>query len=598
MRDFLKQILATFLALCIFMGLSLGGLLTMILILMASSKDSTPSVQDKSVLTIDMAQPIPDASQNLQLRDVFTAAKRDSLALRSVVRAIDIAAQDPRILAIYLYSRDTTATNPTGYANLKEVREALQRFRQAGKKIYAYDMDWQEREYYLASVADQIAINPMGSLELNGFSSETTFFAGALQKFGIGVQAIWQGKYKSAVEPFLRNQRSEASRQQTTQLLNNLWDEFTATTSQGRQLKPEQLQDIANRNGYLTAAEAQKAKLVDRTAYFDEILDQLKQLTGEDEESKAFRQINLDQYIAAVDDQINPHRGGKIAIVYADGEIVNGQGEFGQIGGDRLARQLRTLRQDDAIKAVVLRVNSPGGSATAADVIQREVILTQKVKPVVVSMGNVAASGGYWIATSANRILAESNTLTGSIGVFGLQPNIQKLANSNGITWDVVKTGKFSDSRTLTRPKTPEEIAVIQRIVRQIYEQFLTKVAQSRNLERDKVAEIAQGRVWSGQQAKQLGLVDEIGGLEAAIATAAKLAKLGDEWQVEEFPKTTSLEAKIIRQFLGSQLHTQASPEDAISQVFQMFEADLKTLQLMNDPRGIYLRMPENLRIQ
>jgi protease-4 len=598
MRDFLKQILATLLALCIFMGLSLGGLLTVILVLASSSKDSAPTVENQSVLTIDMAQSIPDVDRTLRLQDVFTNAKPDSLTLRSVVQAIDIAAQDPHILAVYLYSRNTAVANPTGYANLKEVREALQRFRQSGKKIYAYDMDWQEREYYLASVADQIAINPMGSLELNGFSSETTFFAGALQKFGIGMQAIWQGKYKSAVEPFLRSQRSDASRQQTEKLLNDLWGEFAATTSQGRQLKPEQLQEIANSKGYLTAADAQQAKLIDRTAYVDEILDQLKQLTGEDKDSKSFRQISLGQYITAVDDQINPRQGGKVAVVYADGEIVNGQGELGQIGGDHLARQLRALRLDDEVKALVLRVNSPGGSATAADVIQREVILTQKVKPVVVSMGNVAASGGYWISTYANRILAESNTITGSIGVFGLQPNIQKLANSNGITWDVVKTSQFSDSRTLTRPKTPEEIAVIQRIVRQIYDQFLTKVAQSRQLERPKVAEIAQGRVWSGQQAKNLGLVDEIGGLEAAIAAAAKLAHLGDKWHVEEFPKTTTLEAKIIQQLLGSRLQTQGSPQDALSQFFHVFEADLKTLQLMNDPRGIYLRMPENLRIQ
>jgi protease IV len=360
------------------------------------------------------------------------------------------------------------------------------------------------------------------------------------------------------------------------------------------------LKAITDNQGYLTAEDAKAKKLVDRLAYADEMLDQLKKITGEDGDSKAFRQISLRSYASAVDDQINPTNGEQVAVVYAEGEIVNGQGAPGSIGGDRLARQLRQLRLDPKVKAVVLRVNSPGGSSTASEVIQREVILTKQAKPLVVSMGSTAASGGYWISTYADRIFAEPNTITGSIGVFGLQPNFQKLANDNGITWDVVKTGKFADSRTLTRPKSPEEIAVIQKIVGQIYDQFLAKVAKSRNLDPAKVAEIAQGRVWSGAEAKKLGLVDELGGLDAATADAAQRAKLGKNWHVEEYPEAKSFEGQLFKSLLGARLEavnkTEAA-EDPFSIELQKIQADLLSLRSLNDPHGIYMRLPDNLRI-
>jgi protease-4 len=445
-------------------------------------------------------------------------------------------------------------------------------------------------------------MNPMGSFELNGLSSETTFYSGALEKFGIGVQAIWRGKYKSAIEPWIRKSRSEASRQQTTQLLNDLWQEFLQSSGQARKLDPKAMQQLSNSKGILTPQEAQQAKLVDNLVYTDQMIDQLQKITGEDEDSKSFKQISLPAYAATID--TNPGFGKRdwVAVVYADGEIVNGQGGPGQIGGDSLASQLRKLRQDKDIKAVVLRVNSPGGSATAADIIQREVILTQKSKPVVISMGGVAASGGYWISTYANKIFAEPNTITGSIGVFGLQPNFQKIANQNGITWDVVKTGQFADSMTVSRPKSPAEIAVIQRIIGQIYNQFLTKVAESRKLDKAKVEQIAQGRVWSGIEAKKIGLVDELGGLNQAIATAAELAKLGDNWHVQEYPTTKTLEEQLLRSLFGTKLQSffqvQAPPQDIFSSELQNLQEDFHSLRTLNDPRGIYMRMPENLRIR
>jgi protease IV len=603
MRDFFKHTLATLLALCIFAGISIGGLLMLVVTIAASgSKDAKPTVQKQSILTIDMGQSIADSEPDVSARELLQNGRPNVVQLRPTVKAIAAAAKDDRISGIFLFNRNSAENNGSSYANLKEVREALEKFKASGKKIYAYSVDWSEKEYYLASVADTIGMNPMGSFELNGLSSETMFYGGALEKFGVGVQAIWRGKYKSAIEPWVRKTRSEASRQQTAKLLNDIWQEFLDTSGKGRKLDAKVLQALSDSKGILTPQEAKDAKVVDSLVYNDQMIDELKKITGEDNDSKSFKQISLPTYVETVDLD-SGKKGDRIAVIYASGEIVNGQGGPGAIGGDSLSRQLRQLRQDDDIKAVVLRVNSPGGSATASDIIQRELILIQKSKPVVISMGGVAASGGYWISTYGSKIFAEPNTITGSIGVYGLQPNFQKVANANGITWDAVKTGKFADSMTISRPKSKEEIAVIQRTIGVIYDQFITKVAESRKLDKAKVAEIAQGRVWSGAEAKKIGLVDEIGGLEQAIAAAAKLANLGDKWQVQEFPEVQTLEERFLRSVFGNShvqsfFQAQEQPQDLFTSEFKNLQADFHSLRSLNDPRGIYMRMPENLRIK
>ncbi len=603
MRDFLKQTLSTLLALCVFTGIGISGLLTLIIVIaISSSQGSDPNIAKQSMLTIDMGQSIEDSEPEVSAQDLIQNGRPNVVRLRPMVQAITAAAEDDRIVGIFLFNRNSAVSNESSYANLKEVRRALEKFKASGKKIYAYDVDWEEREYYLASIADQIGINPMGSLELNGLSSETMFYSGALEKFGIGVQAIWRGKYKSAIEPWVRTQRSEASRQQTAKLLGDLWQDFLQSSSKNRQLEPKVMQQLSNSKGILSAQDAKQAKLVDKLVYTDQVIDELKTITGEDKDSKSFKQVSLASYTETLDSSPGFGQRDQVAVVYANGAIVNGQGGPGLIGGDALSRELRKLRQDEQVKAIVLRVNSPGGSATASDIIQREVILTQQRKPVVISMGGVAASGGYWISTYANKIFAEPNTITGSIGVFGLQPNVQKIANQNGITWDVVKTGKFADSLTITRPKNKEEIALIQRIVGQIYDQFLTKVAESRKLDKAKVGQIAQGRVWSGTEAKKIGLVDELGGLNQAITAAAELAKLGDNWRVEEYPTTTTLEQRLLRSLFGTKLQrlfpVNLSPQHVFSDELERLEADFEQLRTLNDPRGIYMRMPEDFRIR
>ena len=605
MKDFLKytcaSLLGTFLGLLLLGSIGLGGLVLLIALAASSSKDSGPQVKDKSVLVLDLSLNITDSkpirSTSAAIQDVLSDNSGNAVTLRTVLDTIESAKKDPKIVGIYL--EGSSDSSSSGFANLKEVRSALQRFRDAKKPIFAYQMDWNERDYYLGSVANTIAVNPYGSLEINGFSSQAMFFTGALQKYGLGVQVTRVGKYKSAVEPFLLTKMSPENRQQTQKLLGDMWGEYLTTVGPNRKVTVPQLQAVADKGGVLMADEALKSKLVDKVVYFDEIAAELKKLTGTDRENKSFKQISLKNYAKIAENKKSTlaNKKNQIAVLYAEGEIVDGEGGPTEVGGDRIAQEMRKIREDDDVKAVVLRVNSPGGSATAAEVIGREVMLTGKKKPVIVSMGNLAASGGYWISMGSNRIFAEPNTITGSIGVFGMLFNAEKLAANNGLTWDVVKTARFADINTVSRPKNPQELANIQRIVDRIYDRFITKVADSRKLPKNKVQEIAQGRVWSGTAAKQLGLVDEIGGLEDAVAEAAKQAKLGDDWQLEEYPKRRSFEEQILARLSGVRVLTPAAKLDPLTAEVKKMQEELGVIKSMNDPQGIYVRLPFNLRI-
>ncbi|MEG4497122.1 signal peptide peptidase SppA [Microcoleus sp. F10-C6] len=606
MRDFLKytcaSLLGTFLGLLLLGSIGLGGLVLLIALAASSSKDSGPQVKDKSVLVLDLSLNITDSkpsrSTSAAIEEVLSEdSAGDTVTLRTVLDTIESAKKDPKIVGIYL--EGSSDSSSSGFANLKEVRSALQRFRDAKKPIFAYQMDWNERDYYLGSVANTIAVNPYGALEINGFSSQAMFFTGALEKYGVGVQVTRVGKYKSAVEPFLLTKMSPENRQQTQKLLGDMWGEYLKTVAPSRKVTVPQLQALADKGGTLMADEALKSKLVDKVVYFDEISTELKKLTGTDRENKSFKQISLKNYARVAEDKNSTRADNKnqIAILYAEGEIVDGEGSPNQVGGDRIAQEMRKIREDDDVKAVVLRVNSPGGSATAAEVIGREVMLTGKKKPVIVSMGNLAASGGYWISMGSSRIFAEANTITGSIGVFGMLLNVEKLAANNGLTWDVVKTARFADTNTVSRPKNPQELANIQRTVDRIYDRFITKVANSRKLPKNKVQEIAQGRVWSGTAAKQLGLVDEIGGLEDAVTEAAKQAKLGDDWKLEEYPKRRTLEERILERISGVRVLKPAAKLDPLTAEVKKMQEELAAIESMNDPQGVYVRLPFNLRI-
>ena len=609
MGNFIKQtfasLIGSLLGLFIFLALSSTGFF--LLLFAAASTDSGPKVKDSSMLVFDLSTQITDGEpdSSVIIQQALSGNYQKRMSLRSVLDALEEARTDKRIVGVYLDARKSSGVGSAGFATLKEIRKALRKFRDTGKKVVAYGVGWGEKEYYLSSVADKVVVNPFGAMEINGLSSQPMFLAGALEKFGVGVQIVRVGKFKGAVEPLILKKLSPENREQIQKLLDDLWAEWRGTVGKSRKITPQQLQAIADTKGILEADEAKANRLVDKVAYFDQVVTELKELTKTDNKEKSFRQIDLKEYLQIVDKSlVKRNSENKIAVVYAEGGIVDGNGDGEEVGGTRFARIFSRIRQDKDIKAVVLRINSPGGSATASEIIQREIKLTREVKPVVVSMGDIAASGGYWIAVDSNRIFAEPNTITGSIGVFGSIPNFQKLANDNGITWDSVKTGRYADIGTTTRPQSPEELAIFQRSVNRTYNKFLDKVAKGRKLPQSKVAEIAQGRVWSGKAAKDIGLVDEIGGLDAAIEYAAREAKLGEKWQLQEYPRPSSLSERFFgkvaedTQAIFKSNKNPLKPNHPLTVEFEKLQAEIATLQNMNDPLGVYARLPFNLIIE
>jgi protease-4 len=614
MKNFFTSFFATLTALVVFlMGAFILGFLVLSALIALGQKKPV-AVQEGSYLVFDLSANITDTPVQNEGMDEFLEAlggeARGTLQLRQVTRAIQAAAADSAIKGLYLTGSLRPMSYGSGYAALKEVREALAAFRASGKPVKAYLPYATTRDYYLASVASEVILDPYGVVIMPGLAAQPMFYAGAFEKFGVGVQVTRVGKYKSAVEPYTRKDMSPENREQLQKLIDDLWGGVITDIEEARRLPAGSVQKVVDTRGLIRADAAKQAKLVDRVAYLDEVLAELKEATGRKGTSQPFRQINLKDYAKLVSDQglvarrhtvekIEPGSArGRVAIVYAEGEIVDGTGnEDGYVYGAKTARLLRQIRQDDDIKAVVLRVNSPGGSVSASEAIARELRLLQQKKPLIVSMGAYAASGGYWISLPGQRILAEPSTVTGSIGVYGILLNFQGLLNDKlGLTFDTVKTGKFADVFTPTRPKTPEELAIFQDSVDWVYDQFVGKVAAGRKLDRKVVEEIAQGRVWSGQEALRIGLVDEIGGLSAAVKLAAREAKLGEKFRVTEYPRAKQFAEAFAEAFEGRrQDKGLAGPAGLL-----LNEAmrELRTLARFNDPQGLYARLPFDLRLQ
>ncbi len=617
MKNFLSSFFGALLALVVFVfG---GGLLCfLVLIGLAAASGGKPVQVEKGAwLVFDFTGNIQDAPEQREgleeLQEAFGGGRAPQrLQLRQVVRALQAAARDDDIAGLFLTGSFAPDGYGTGYAALREVRAAIAEFKAAGKPVQGYFDVLTTREYYLATTADELVIDPYGALMMPGLASQPMFLKGAFEKFGIGVQVTRMGKYKSAVEPYTRKDMSPENRAQVQKLLDDVWGELASTVEGARGLEAGAFQRAMDGEGILRAESALKHKLVDRAAYYDEVQADLKAKTGVKSATRSFKQIGLKHYAQLVGPGgLTPKRAGtgkhdpagsgdRVAIVYAEGAIVDGQGEdAGLVRSERYAKEIRRLRQDDKVKAIVLRVNSPGGSASASEAIQRELRLAQKEKPVVVSMGTVAASGGYWISTYSDRIYAEPATITGSIGVFGMFLNVQELANGGlGLTFDTVKTGKFADALTITRPKTAEELEVFQRLVDWIYDQFVGKVAESRKLSRETVREIAQGRVWSGAEAKKLGLVDELGGLGDAVKFAADKAGLGDSFRVSEFPRKKQLAEALAEVFGKRQREVGAIGAGPLSGFVRQVQDELETLGQFDDPRGVYARLPFELGLK
>jgi protease IV len=593
MKSFFASFFGTLFAIALVI---IGAFLLLIgIISLIGSSNKGPTVENKSVLVIDLSVPISDAPAEFNTSELISelsGQENQRVTLREVLRSISLATTDDRISAIFLTGNVTPGSYSSGLAALREIREALLRFKQSKKPVYAHLVVPFTRTYYVASVADKIYLNREEGMAVTGLVSEQLRFASLLKKLGIGVQVSKEGKYKSAVEPFVLDNSSPENTEQVQALLSDFWGEITNGIEQARGLKPGTVQQLIAQKGLIDADTALEQNLVTSLEPLTSVMDELKQKYAEDSKHNTFRQITVANYLAAFDGRVRtPEKGSKVAVVYAEGEIVDGEGDSGTVGGDKLARAVRKFRFDPDIKAIVLRVNSPGGSALASEVIRSELESTQKVKPVVVSMGTVAASGGYWISTVANRVFAEPGTITGSIGVFGLFPNVQKLANDNGVFWNPIETAPYSGLFSLSRPKTEAELAVLQRSIDRIYDDFLKHVSDARHLPIDGVKEIAQGRVWSGTQAIKLHLVDEIGGLQAAISYAGKLANLGDNPKITEYPAKKDLNERLKELFKSTE-RPPVSKLDSVNSELKALETELHTLTHLNDPQGIYALLP------
>jgi protease-4 len=532
MRDFFKYLFASMLG--FFLSIIIVFFICFAIIgfaIASIDSDKTVNVSNNSVLYLNLDQAITERTPKNPFGNlpILGGEEKDGIGLNDLLKSIQRAKNDDNIKCIYLNVSSPNA----GFATMREVRNALIDFKKSHKKIIAYSEVYTQGAYYLASAADKVYLNPEGALEFKGFSSELTFFKGTLEKLGIEAQVIRVGNYKSAVEPFILDKMSDYNRKQVTAYVGGLYNTFLTDIAQTRDLQKDSLYSIADNYKIREPKDALNFKMVDGLKYKDEILDEIKRLSGRSSK-ETIRSVTINDYALN-----NPSTGtakDKIAIIYANGEISGGEGSDNQIGSERISRAIRKARQDDDIKAIVLRVNSPGGSALASDVIWREIVLTKKVKPVIASFGDVAASGGYYIGCAADSIFVQPNTITGSIGVFGIIPNFQNLmTNKLGITFDGVKTGKYADIMATNRPMTEGEKFIIQNELNRIYSGFVSRVADGRKKSKAYIDSIGGGHVWIGTDAVQIGLADRIGSFNDAIKAAGKKAKLKD-YKVVEYP--------------------------------------------------------------
>ena len=526
---FLGNVLATLVGLFVFCMLFFFGIL-LIGTLIGGSKEMV-SVEKNSVIELDLSEVENDYAGKFNFKDFdYFEAKHDGLS--DVIRAIDEAKTDQNIKGISILNDESKL----GMAQSKALRDALEAFKKTGKFVLAYSNTYTQKEYYLNSVADTIYINPLGELDFKGLSSEILFFKDFQEKSGLKMEVIRHGKYKSAVEPFLENEMSVANREQISALLNSVWNSMIIDISKSRNIPIAHLNTIANGLLARTPEMAKSQKLVDQVVYEDRYHDAIRKALKVKKDEEYNKISILDYTENSANTSKNIDTKDKIAIIYAQGEIGSGEGDLNIIGEGSMRRSLQEARKDENTKAIVLRIDSPGGNALTSDLIWREIELTKKVKPVVVSMGNLAASGGYYIACNANTIFAEANTITGSIGVFGTLPNFSQLTNKIGIHVEQVSTHENAAAYSVFKPLDQKYRTFTQEAVERIYNTFVNRVAAGRGKTFAQVDAIAQGRVWSGNEALKIGLVDKIGGMDAALKEAARLAKI-KKYKTRSYPE-------------------------------------------------------------
>jgi protease-4 len=586
MKGFFKMMFASIVGIFVSMLLIFFILLGIVGGLM-SSADKPVVVEPNSILKLTLDKEIVERSASSIFSDIdipgFNRTKQEGLT--EILENINKAKTDSNIKGIYL----ELSIIPAGIASIEAIRNALIDFKTSGKFVVSYADFYAQGAYYLATASDKIYLNPEGSVDFHGLRSEVMFFKGALEKLGIEAQIIRHGKFKSAVEPFMNDKMSPENREQINKLLTTVWNHTISEIEKSRKVSADELNRLANNLTLVDADSCIAHKMVDSLYYLDQLNALLVKLSGKTGKKPEFISSAKYEKVAKAPSG-KPFAKAKIAVVYAYGDVMGDGGE-GDVASQRISKALADARTDTAVKAIVFRINSPGGSALASDIIWREVKLASKEKPVVASMGDLAASGGYYIACAADTIVAQPNTITGSIGVFGVMMNAKQLLNQKlGITTDVVKTNTHSDFPTISRPMDAQEKAFVQFEIEKIYKTFIGHVAEGRNMTTEKVDEIGQGRVWSGIDAKELGLVDVIGGLNDAIELAAKMAKI-DNYRVSNLPKLEEPFEKFMKDISGDVKASIVKSE--LGDQYKYIEQYKKLLQL----NGIQARLPFGIEI-
>jgi protease-4 len=587
---FLGNVLAVIVGLFVFCILGVLLMLGLVGMIASSASKDEVNVSENSVLHLDLnGRTIVErtAEDDFDLSMFGNAFGQEMNAgLINLKKAIGEAKTNENIKGIYL----NTGLIIAGQASLLELRDALEDFKTSGKFIVAYDEAYTEGGYYIASVADQIYLNPLGAIEFNGFASNGIFFKGLFEKIGVKPEIFRVGEFKSAVEPFILEKNSDAARLQTQSFLDDMNEHALQDVSESRGISYDSLKKINNLMLVRNADDALKYGLATELLYQDQVYSKLKEKLGLEEDND-IETVNATDLNTTVSSK-NITSKNRIAVIVAEGEIVGGSAD-GVISSEKFAKEIRKARKDDNIKAIVLRVNSPGGSVVASEVIWREMAEAKKVKPVIVSMGEVAASGGYYISAPADTIVAQPNTITGSIGIFGMMFNAQELLNEKlGITTDVVATGELSDFMNPTRPMTDVERSIIQNTVEDGYETFISRVAEGRGISPEAVKEIASGRVWTGNQAKERGLVDVLGGLDTAIEIAAAKVGAGDDYRVVYYP-TKKPWFETIFDDLGNSVKVKIL-QNELGESFQLY----KQMEKLKNYQGVLVRMPQDLDIK
>ena len=582
---FLSNVLATIIGIFVFFMILFFGFL--LIGVLAGGDSEVVQVKDSSVIELDLSKINYDYAGKTKYKDFqFFEDQHDGLS--DVIKAIEYAETDDDIKGISILNNSSNL----GIAQTKALRDALGKFKNSGKFVYSYADVYSQKDYYLNSVANTLYVNPIGEIDFKGLSTEIMFFKDFQEKSGLKMEVIRHGKYKSAVEPFLENQMSEANREQTMALLNSIWNSLVTDISKSRKVSETRLNEIANGLLARTPEMALKEKLIDKIAYEDVYHADIRKALKVDAD-KDYNKVSIRDYAEKIAVSTGDYSTkDKIAIIYAQGEIMSGEGDVSFIGEGSMRRSLQEARKDKNVKAIVLRIDSPGGNALTSELIWREIELTKKEKPVVVSMGNLAASGGYYIACNAHKIYAESNTITGSIGVFGTLPNFTQAANKYGINTQQLKTHERANNYSPFVPLDDNTRAYYQESVEKIYSIFVNRVAKGRNMSFAQVDSIGQGRVWSGQDALRIGLVDKIGGMDDALKEAASLAKI-KEYRTENFPEYEKSFEDILAQFGLAQSKESLMIEELGEENYLI----LQRLKRLSQLKGIQAIMPYEIKI-